>query len=214
MSNFSQFLTTQTTQAIINGPGLTANSITERPSILAFFTTDAPIVKLHWHKDQGHYVCPGEGCPACEVDKPPRDTFLFPVINLPRHRVEVLRVPHIVNPDGTLISDSLIMGIAALMSDPSITDKVAKVSKSGSYRYAVDPVSGTIPLESKMLIQNLVTKFQSDLATGAISLEDFYPRLTAEEIREIPSIHEGLKLCGLLGTDELDDDSPDPADAV
>lgn len=213
MPNFSEFLTTQTTQAIINDPALTATSITERPSILAFFTADAPMVKLHYLPEVKFFVCPGEGCPACLVSKPPRDTYLFPVINLPRKRIEILRVPHIENPDGSLIPDSLIMGIAALMSDPSTTDKVAKVSKSGSYRYTVEAVPGTIPSETKDLIDKLAAKFQSDLATGTASLEGFYPYLTAEEIREIHSIHEELKLCGLLAEEDQDDEfnGPDAA---
>lgn len=211
--NFRDFINTQTAQSLTIDSLPTATVLTQRPSILTFFTTDAPMVKLHYHPEVKYFVCPGEGCPACEVDKPPRDTYLFPVINLPRKRVEVLRVPHLMNPDGTLIPDSLLMGIAALMADPTNTNRVAKVSKTGGFRYAVEPVPGTIPAETKALIEDLDSKFKSDLATDTIGLEGFYPHLTVEEIREIPSIHEDLKLCGLL-TEDNQDDALDGADAV
>lgn len=204
MPNFSEFLKTQTAQAIVSDPGLTAAIISEQPSILAFFTDDAPLEKLHYHPEIKYFVCPEEGCPACMISKAPRDTFLFPVINLIRKRIEVLRVPNLQNHDGTIISDSLLMGITALMADPTNTDKIAKVTKSGNYRYSVEVVPGTIPSETKDLIEKLAAKFESGLATGTISLADFYPHLTAEEIREVPSIYEELKLCGLLEDDSLD----------
>lgn len=199
MTTFNDVLNTHTAQAVANGRALTITTLTSRTTILALFTTDAPMLKLHWNEEKGYFVCCGDNCSACIVDKAPRDTFIFPVINLPRKRVEALRVPYIDKPG------SLCMEIAAVLADPTQSGKPVQVTKVGNFHYIAEPVPGNIPTETQTLIKDLAEKFKSDLAAGAISLDGLYPRLTAEEIREIPSIHEALKNCGMLDDDQSDD---------
>lgn len=158
------------------------------PAMVLLFARDVEEAYLHYEPDEsarGYLVCPGKGCPYCDLGSAPGRVALLPIYNIESGTVEVLRIPTRAEPG------SLGALLTPFTRDPEIANKVLLISRSGSrYRVEAKPLS-----ENADRGVEAIRTFLEARKAG-LSLKSAFLQPTADEMREIPRLRRKLDAIG------------------
>ena len=169
-------------------PTLSEMRLGSEPAMALLFTADAQETRLHYIGDESvrsYVVCPGTGCPACHCGVEPRQFNLLPVFDVAACAVKVLRVSARRQQDG--------LGPLLLphLRDKAIASKLILISRNGA----------TYTLEARLLAAHAnrgeaaIKAFLDELQAG-LKLETSFPRMSPEELAEVPAITAKLAAIG------------------
>jgi hypothetical protein len=163
---------------------LRAVRLSESPTAILAFTTDADEADLHFERDptvNAYVLCPGTGCPLCHLAQQPEHFQLLPVVNIERRAVEVLRISMKRGP-GTLAA-----GLLPHLRDPHIDEKYFVITRSGAVHAVVARPLG----ERADRCVDVIQAFRSG-REGGLSLLTAFHSYSAEDLAEVPRVRRLL----------------------
>ncbi len=168
------------------------------PAMVLLFTTEVEQTKLHYVDDESvkaYANCPGPGCPLCQLGARPVEFLLLPVIDVQTGTVRVLRV---ATRRG---AGALLTELKPHLNRSDSCDTVLLLSRNGNAYNAKARTLG----KSANRHEDAVAAFLKRREDG-LKLDGVFASLTAEDLREVPSIRNKL--------DAIGDESFDLDDAV
>ncbi|MEO6595305.1 MAG: hypothetical protein ABIP94_11180 [Planctomycetota bacterium] len=169
-------------------PTLSEMKLGLEPAMAMLFTADIEPTRLHYVADEAvrsYLACPGTGCPLCFCGVEPPTFHLLPVFDVEAGLVKVLRIPARRQPGG------LGPLLVPHLRDKDIASKVILLSRNGAkYTIEARPL-GTNARRGEAQIK----AFLEDQQAG-ITLAGAFPRMSPEELAEVPAIAAKLDALG------------------
>lgn len=177
------------------------------PTMLCLFTPDYEQARLHFIDDdsvRSFVLCPGTACPVCHCAVEPQLFNLLAVFDVASGAVKVLRVS--ARRQQGCLGALLVLHLR----DKAVASKVILISRNGA-KYTV---------EARPLAPNakrgegVIKAFLEEQQTG-LKLESAFPRMTPEELSEVPTIAAKLAAIGGweppadVNTDQAPDQEPE-----
>ena len=167
--------------------------LSKDPSLISLFTTSGKQVKVYYFDDlgegQGGYVhAVGQDCPAAKAGFVAKTFMLLPVLDRVSGDVAVLRIP-LAQGAGKLLTE-----LQNFQGPEKSGDDVIQIVKPDNWTYDVKCVSSQRPTPSEIRTVNGV---KDQLASGEMDITSVYPRLSKEQMADIPKVRATSKLKGL-----------------
>lgn len=172
---------------------------TNHPLFLRFFTSKGVRRRVHWlPRTKEHPTrcieCPREGCPVCELNRPPEWRNGLPVLDLETYEVGVVQWNGGAGDDPTPHScgDMVKSGLAA--ADPKVL--LATRLSNTQYQWHVVKAEDLVGMN---LGDVEIADFLEDLAHDRVTL-DVWPRLNRGEIlQRFPEVARAATLAARIG---------------
>jgi hypothetical protein len=159
------------------------------------FTTSMLRVKIHFldttaYRDYLH--CGGDGCLLCRLGRRPDVRDLLPVYDAVARAVGVLPISESMRPQA--LRPQLAPVLRQLKQAKQGGRLLVTLRKLDKVRFELGTVE--LPKDADDGADK-VRAFKSRLESGAVDLAAVYPRLTAEELAEIPEVARAMLLKGV-----------------
>lgn len=164
-------------------------SIGKTETFVVLFSQTAEEVHIHYFADS-FYMCNGEKCVLCDAGVSKDSRLSLPVYCPEDSCISLLQIPTTMSPH------SLWPLLTRYLNDNEMSD-VLSITREGA-KYQVRRMSPTPDLDRA---KEIIKKFTDEYDTGKIDLSCGYKILTNEELIEIPTLRNRLKIKGLLQDD-------------